>query len=78
MFIERYVKRTAGELWARETERLLHVEILPKLGSKRIGDVRRADIHDLLDGIVDRGAGTPQIGRSPSCGACSTGQSSAG
>jgi integrase len=57
VFVERSVKRSAGELWARETQRLLDVEILPKLGAKRIGEVRRADVHGLLDGIVDRGSG---------------------
>jgi integrase len=56
LFVERYAKRTAGPLWARETERLLKVEVIPKLGAKRLGDVKRADIHDLLDGIVDRGS----------------------
>lgn len=57
IFLERSVKRSAGALWAKETARLLRVEILPTLGSKRIGDVRRADIHAMLDGIVDRGSG---------------------
>jgi integrase len=55
-FIERSVRRKAGPLWAREVERLLNVEIIPKIGSKRLGDVTRAEIHDLLDGIVDRGS----------------------
>jgi Arm DNA-binding domain len=77
VFVERSVKRSAGELWARETQRLLDVEILPKLGAKRIGEVRRADVHGMLDGIVDRGRGTQQIGPSPSCDECSIGQSSA-
>jgi integrase len=29
---------------------------IPKLGGKRLGDVKRSDVHDLLDAIVDRGA----------------------
>jgi integrase len=56
LFVERYAKRSVGALWARETERLLKVEVIPKLGSKRLGEVGRADIHNLLDGIVDRGS----------------------
>ena len=56
LFVERYAKRSVGPLWARETERLLKIEVIPKLGSKRLGDVGRADIHNLLDSIVDRGS----------------------
>ena len=55
-FVEKYVKRNVGESWAREAERLLAKEIVPALGAKRLGEVKKADIHDLLDGIVDRGA----------------------
>jgi integrase len=55
-FIEKHVKRNVGESWAREAERLLTKEINPKFGSKRLGEVKRSDIHDLLDEIVDRGA----------------------
>jgi integrase len=55
-FIERHAKRKAGASWAHETERLFAKEIVPKLGSKRLGEVKRSDVHDLLDGIVDRGA----------------------
>jgi integrase len=55
-FVDKYVKRNVGESWAREAERLLKKEINPKLGSKRLGEVKRSDVHDLLDAIVDRGA----------------------
>ena len=55
-YIERYAKRSVGPGWARETQRLLKVEIVPKLGAKRLSDIRRADVHDLLDDILDRGA----------------------
>ena len=37
LFVDRYAKRSVGALWARETERLLKVEVIPKLGSKRLG-----------------------------------------
>jgi integrase len=55
-FIDKYVKRNVGESWAREAERLLTKEINPKFGCKRLGEVKKSDIHDLLDEIVDRGA----------------------
>lgn len=55
-FLEKYVKRNVGESWAREAERLIAKEITPKLGMKRLVEVRKADVHDMLDGIVERGA----------------------
>jgi integrase len=55
-FIARYVKRKTGDSWAREGERLLRKEIIPALGKKRLGDVKKSDVHDMLDAIVDRGA----------------------
>jgi integrase len=57
-FVEKHAKRKAGALWAAETERLLRVEILPKLGKKRLGEITKANVHYLLDGIVDRGSPT--------------------
>lgn len=58
LFVEKHAKRKAGSLWAAETERLLRVEILPALGAKRIGEITKTNVHDLLDGIVDRGSPT--------------------
>ena len=55
-FIEKHAKRKNGAIWAAETERLLRVEILPKLGAKRIGDVSRVDVHNILDDVIDRGS----------------------
>ena len=55
-FFERCIKRNAGDNWAREGERLLRKEVIPALGSKRLGDVKKSDVHDMLDAIVDRGA----------------------
>jgi site-specific recombinase XerC len=55
-FIERYVKRNVGESWAHEAERLLAKEISPRLGSKRLSEVKKSDVHDLPDEIVARGA----------------------
>jgi integrase len=55
-FVERHVGRHVGASWARETQRLLAKEIVPAIGEKRLGEVKKSDIQDLLDGIVDRGA----------------------
>jgi integrase len=55
-FVERYVKRHVGPSWGDEMERLFKVEINPKLGDKPLAAVTKPDVHDLLDGIVDRGA----------------------
>jgi len=55
-FVEKYLKRHVGDGWARESERLLRVDVLPNLGAKRLGDVKRADVLDMLDDIVARGA----------------------
>ena len=55
-FIARSLRRNAGDSWAREGERLLRKEVIPSLGKKRLGDVKKSDVHDMLDGIVDRGA----------------------
>jgi integrase len=56
LFADRYAKRSVGALWARETERLLKIEVIPTLGGKRLGVLSRAEVHALLDGIVDRGS----------------------
>ena len=57
-FLEKHTKRKNGALWAAETERLLRVEILPALGGKRLGDLRKGEVHGLLDDIVSRGSPT--------------------
>ena len=57
-FIEKHAKIKAGALWAAETERLLKVEILPKLGDKKLGALRKAEVHAVLDDIVSRGSPT--------------------
>jgi integrase len=54
LFVERYVRGNLGESRAREAERIVQKEIIPKLGSKRLSDIKRPDVHDLLDSIVVR------------------------
>jgi hypothetical protein len=54
-FLERYVRRNTRPSSARETERLLNRELLPKWSNKRLQEIDRRHVLDLLDGIVDRG-----------------------
>ena len=56
-FIERHVKPNTRASYARETERLLNKEMLPRWGNKRVQDINKRDVLDLLDGIIDRGGG---------------------
>lgn len=53
-FVKQYTKRENGALWAAATERYLAREIIPRLGAKRIGEIRRADVRDMLNDITDR------------------------
>ncbi len=57
-FIKRHVKLSGkvGAGWGAEIERLFKIEILPRIGAKRIGDVTKNDILAILDAIVDRGS----------------------
>jgi integrase len=55
-FIERYAKKQTRENSWRETERILKREVIGAWEGKRLSQIGRADVHDLLDKIVDRGA----------------------
>jgi integrase len=55
-FIKRYaMKRTRERSW-KETERLLMQEVVRPWKGRRLSSVKRAEIHALLDKIVDRPA----------------------
>jgi integrase len=56
-FLERHVKPNSKPSYAYETERMLNKEVLPLWGNRRIQDISKRDVLDLLDGIVDRGGG---------------------
>jgi integrase len=53
-FVERYAKPRVRN-W-RVIERILKREVLPRWGSRPIGDVGKNDVIALLDSIIDRGA----------------------
>jgi integrase len=55
-FVDRYAKKQTRENSWRETERILKREIVGAWEGKRLSQIGRADVHDLLDKIVDRGA----------------------
>jgi integrase len=56
-FIQRHVRPNTRPTSARQTEQWLAREVLPKWGKKRIQDITKRNVLDLLDGIVDRGGG---------------------
>ncbi len=53
-YIEKYAKPRKRS-WT-EDERILDYDVLPKWGSKKVSAVKRRDVVDLLDEIVERGA----------------------
>jgi integrase len=53
-FIERHARANTRD-W-RETERLLKKDVLPAWAGRRLSEIGRAEVHDLIDAIVDRGA----------------------
>ena len=55
-YIDRQAKPNTREASWREVERILKREIVSQWSGRRLGDITRADIHQLLDSIVDRGA----------------------
>jgi integrase len=56
-FVERHAKRNTRPISAHQTELFLAKEVLPKWGNKRIQDITKRHVLDLLDSIVDRGGG---------------------
>ncbi len=53
-FIAKHVRPKTRPTSAREMERLLRVEIVPKLGNQRLAEVTRADVRLLVENIEDR------------------------
>ncbi|MBY0295617.1 MAG: integrase arm-type DNA-binding domain-containing protein [Methylobacterium sp.] len=56
LFIERYAKANTKEETWRESERLLAKNVLPHWRARRVQDIAKRDVIELLDTIVDRGA----------------------
>lgn len=53
--VERHVKRNVGAGWGAEVSRLFLKEIAPRIGSKSIGDVTKADIKSIVGSVAARG-----------------------
>jgi integrase len=53
-FIERYAKPNTRD-W-KETERLLQKNVVAHLRGRRLSEISKADIHTILDLMIDRGA----------------------
>ena len=54
-FLTRYVRPRLKPRSAMEVERLFKLHVLPSWGERRIQDVSRRDVAQLLDTIADRG-----------------------
>ena len=54
-FLSRHVKALAPAT-AKEVGRIFRKDILPAWQGRRLSQITKSDIHELLDGIVDRGA----------------------
>ncbi|MDB5444729.1 MAG: integrase family protein [Phenylobacterium sp.] len=57
-FLRRYVKPRAKPSYYRSVDYILTKDVLPAWGERRIQDLRRRDVLDLLDAVVERGAAT--------------------
>jgi integrase len=55
-YVERYAKANTRERSWREAERILNKEIVGAWRGRHLSTIARAEIHELLDSIVDRGA----------------------
>jgi integrase len=55
-FIAIYAGRCLKSSTAREVERLLNREVATPWRGRRLSEIRRADVHDVLDAIVARGS----------------------
>lgn len=56
LFLRRHVAERQNARSAVETEALLRRFVLPAWSDKKLAQIRRRDVHDLLDSIVDGGA----------------------
>ncbi len=55
-YLERHAKKQKAAKSIREDERIIQRELLPQWGSRRVTDIHRRDVIELLDSIVDRSA----------------------
>jgi integrase len=53
-FVAKHVQPKLRPASRKEIERLLRVEILPKLGDRRLGEISRTDVRQLVEDIAER------------------------
>ena len=53
-YVKEYLGKNAKPSWAKEAARLLHVEVVPKFGKKRLGEITDDNVHKLLKEIAGR------------------------
>lgn len=56
IFVERHAKPNTRPATAAETERSLKREVVGRWKGRRLSTITKADVHELLDEIVDRGS----------------------
>jgi integrase len=56
LFVARYARPNQREETAYETERVLNREVVSRWKGRRLSAIGKADIHELLDSIMDRGS----------------------
>ena len=56
-FVERHAKRNTRASSVRLTEQWLNKDVLPRWGHRRVQDITKRDVLDLLDAVIDRGQG---------------------
>ena len=55
-FVERYAKANTRASTAAETDRVLKKEVVGRWAGRRLTSITRADVHEMLDEVVDRGS----------------------
>jgi integrase len=55
-FLERYAKRQCKATTLVEYKRILENNVVALWRGRRLGEMTRADVHEMLDGVIDRGA----------------------
>ena len=56
LYVVKYLAKKCKPSWAKEAERLLRAEVVPKFGKKRLGEIEDRDVHALLVEVAERGA----------------------
>jgi integrase len=61
VYVTNYLAKNCKPSWAKEAERILRVEVAPKFGKKRLGEIEDTDVHALLVEIAERAPRTSNL-----------------